>query len=160
MGIIHSKNSLFKLLYKSEEFSDVSVEIIDSRNEVVFREVIKRSNGFLRPYNFSNLAEGSYTIKLDNGSNWMTEKVEYSKGKVTAASQVIALGDGKYMLSVAGSEDESFSLTVTTAGGEVIYSDSEFTSGNSAKIFNPRHVKGPFTFEITGQNGYSKTIIK
>lgn len=160
MGIIRSNGSLFKLFYKSEESSDVTVEIIDSNNTVVFAETIKMSNGFTRPYNFTKLQEGTYTIKLDNGSNWMSEKVEYSKGQVTKSAQVIALKENKYLILMSGSADEHFSVNVLNSYGTVIYSEENSAVGNAAKLFNFKNTAGPFKFEITGSNGYSATIVK
>src|SRR6478735_4944660 len=71
IAVIRSSATSYKLIYKSELQSDVKVEIYDSRNQIVFSETIKMSDGFARPYNFGSLNDGKYTIRVDNGSNWL-----------------------------------------------------------------------------------------
>ncbi len=83
MAVIKSNTASFKLIYKAEAASDVRVKIFDSRDVLVFSETIRKSDGFIRPYNFENLPEGTYSIRIDNGSNWMTETVTYRAGMLS-----------------------------------------------------------------------------
>src|SRR5262245_31057192 len=71
MIVVKADENSYKLIYKSEEKSDVKVQIFDEANKLVFSETIKHSDGFSRPYNFRRMDEGKYTIRLDNGSNWL-----------------------------------------------------------------------------------------
>ena len=161
MGVIHHKASVFKLFYKSEESADVKVEIIDANSAIVFTETIRKSDGFVRPYNFAMLPEGRYTIKVDNGSNWMIERIEYRTGRlVSPSAQVVTLREGKFLLVMAGREDEHFSVSVSGKTGDVIYHDDDAVAGSSAKLFNFKKIEGPFRFDITGPHGYAKTITK
>ena len=81
IAIVKKSATSYKLFYKSELASDVKVKIFNAENDLVFAETIKNSSGFIRPYDFARVGEGEYTIRVDNGSNLMTEKFQYQSGR-------------------------------------------------------------------------------
>jgi hypothetical protein len=162
MAVVHTNFSSYKLIYKSEEATDIKVEIFNSKNERIFSEIIKKSNGFARPYNFESLPEGEYSIRIDNGSNWLTETIEYRPSQIDKLAHVVSLKDGKYLLSLVGQNEspEQFEVDIFNDKGEKLYSGTKSVSGNFAQLFNLKDMNGPFSFEITGKNGSSKTLVK
>ena len=52
---ILQNGSLVKLLYRGDRFSNVKIQILNERNEIVLTERLKNVDGVLRPYNFSAL---------------------------------------------------------------------------------------------------------
>ena len=52
----------YKLTYQGDETGKVTVSILDENNRTVFTEVLRDVTSFVRPYNFSELAEGQYSI--------------------------------------------------------------------------------------------------
>ncbi len=162
MAVVHSNFSSYKLIYKSEEVTDIKVKIFNSNNEEIFSEVIKKSSGFARPYNFDNLPEGVYTIRIDNGSNWLTETIDYRPSQIDKNAHVVSLKDGKYLLSLVGQNEspEKFEVDIFNDKGERLHSETISVSGNFAQLFNLKDMNGPFSFEITGKNGGSKTVVK
>lgn len=160
MVIVRSNPSSYKLIYKSEQASDVKIEIFNDLNVRVFSEIIKSSDGFARPYNFGSLPEGEYTIKLDNGSNWLTETVDYRMEKIQKLAHVVSLKDGKYLFTLAGQQSEHFGVTIFDDQGEKIFVEDKGVSGNFARLYNMAGVKGPFTFEIVDRKGEAKTVVK
>ena len=81
MAVVKRNATSFKVIYKGEETSNVKVQIFDERDQLVFTETIKKSRGFARPYNFEGLAEGEYTIKINNGLSLLTETIDYHRDK-------------------------------------------------------------------------------
>src|SRR5690349_167346 len=65
-----TSGSVYNLYYKAEDAGRVKVTIYNSTNQVVFTEAISHTSSFKRPYNFCELAEGEYTIIVEdkNGS--------------------------------------------------------------------------------------------
>jgi hypothetical protein len=151
-------NATYKLIYKSELRSDVKVEIYDSRNAVVYYEVIKMSDGFTRPYNFANLPEGDYKIRVDNGSNWLTETVSHKAGKVEKTAHLTALNDGRYLLSVPGAGAQTIDVRIYNEAGKVLHHSKQDTQGGLAAVYNLNEIKGAVLFEITDSTGLTKTI--
>lgn len=160
MAVVKSNATSYKLIYKSEFASDVKVQIFDQKNALVFSETIRKSNGFARPYNFESLAEGEYTIRINNGSSWLTETVDYRAGRVEKLAHLVPLKDGRYLLTVAGKGEDELTVRIFDKEGETIYSKINKVEGDFGQIYNLGHLSGPFSFEVTGSNGASKVLSK
>ena len=160
MIVVKQNDYSFKLIYKSEEKSDVKVQIRNAKNAVVFSEVIRNSDGFSRPYDFGNLAVGDYTIRVDNGSNGLTRTVHNGSGYVEKAAQVIHLRDGRYLLTVAGKGQNKLDINVFDEQGLIVRKDSKVVDGNFALVYDLSHLKGAFTFEVKDEQGSSKILQK
>lgn len=160
IAVLKSSATSYKLIYKSELQSDVSVRIFDSANSVVFSEVIKMSNGFARPYSFETLPDGRYTIRVDNGSNWLTETIEYKAGKVEKLAHLTALPGGRYLLSVPGDSDQLLSVYIYDETGKIVYRGQEMVNGDFAQVYKIEDIKGGLTFEVADNSGLQKTITR
>lgn len=158
MAVVKSNASSYKLIYKAELASNVKVEIINAENKVVFSETIKNSDGFARPYNFASLPEGDYTIRLDNGSNWLSEKVNYRQGEVQKLAHLVTLKDGRYLLTVPGTGEDKLNIRIYDENGETLYSATDKVSGNFGRLFNLEQVDGAVSFEISGSSGASNVL--
>ena len=160
MIVLKQNDYSFKLIYKSEEKADVKVQILNSKNAVVFAEVIRNSDGFARPYDFGNLAIGDYTIRVDNGRNGFSKTVHNGSGLIEKAAQIIHLKDGRYMLTVAGHGQNKLSINVFDEQGSIVRTDSRVVDGNFAQLYDLRNLKGAFTFEVKDEQGSSRILQK
>src|SRR5262245_60322404 len=68
------KANVYNIEYASTQKGKVEVSILNSKNETIYSEVISNLSSFVRPYNFSSLAEGEYTIAIkdENGTHTQT----------------------------------------------------------------------------------------
>lgn len=160
MAVVKSNAMSYKLIYKSELASDVKVQIFDQGNALVFSETIRKSSGFMRPYNFESLSEGEYTIRIDNGSNWLAETVNYRTGRIEKLAHLVPLSDGRYLLTVAGKGQDQLNIRIFDKEGEAIYSALNKVDGDFGQIYNLGQMSGPFSFEVTGNDGSSKILSK
>ncbi len=160
IAVIKSSATAYKLIYKSELQTDVKVEIYNSRNEIVFAETIKLSDGFVRPYNFSSLSDGKYMIRVDNGSNWLTETVEFKTGEAEKLAHLTTLTDGRYLLSVPDTGAHELKIRIFEESGKLIYHKMTRTAGDFAQLYKLNSVSGPLLFEVTDEAGLVKSISK
>lgn len=159
IAVVKKGATAFKLIYKSELASDVMVRIYNDRKDLVFSETIKNSDGFIRPYDFAKLGEGEYTIKVENGTNWLMEKVQYNYVSPRLVAHLTRVADGKLLLSVPGYGDDVLSINVLNDQGETIKHYENKVSGDFAEVFDVSRITGPVSFEITNRRGVS-TILK
>ena len=153
--------STFRLLYKGIKQSDVKVLILNEENQIVFSEKIKSTDGFARPYNFSNLPEGHYSIQVKNGAITQTETVNYHIRKEEKAMHLLRLpGSAKYVLSVPDNGSENLSVTIFNDMNQVLYKNSENISGDFARIYNLAGHSGNFRFVVKDGKGQTNSIIK
>ncbi len=153
-----SGSSLFKLYYKGYTSANVTVSIMDQSGKVVYTEQVKKTNGFIRPYNFEGLNAGDYTIQIVNGDSKRVEKVHYSAGKVDKLVNMVKLADdGKYLLSVASNGVDHININIYDAKGVSLHTQESLVNKEFAEVINLKGIS-VFTIEITDGSGWLKTL--
>ncbi len=152
-----SGSSLFKLYYTDYRVADVKVTILNSSGNAVFTEKFKKTNGFIRPYNFKGLAEGDYTIAIENADGRRTEKVHYNGGKIEKHINFVKLAEeGKYLFSVTTRASDLVNVNIYNGYQELIHSQARVVNNEFAEVFNLRGIPS-FTIEVLDSNGLLKT---
>lgn len=159
VAVIKNGEASYRLIYKAEKESDVNVSIYDSNNKLVFSDKVKHTDGFTRPYNFSNLKEGDYTITIEDGSTRKVEHISYRSAKPAKAFHVIKLSsqEGKFLVTGAGKGKEDVTINIYD-GSKLVHSETKTVNGDFARLYNLSKVKGDLTFEIAGENGEVKRM--
>lgn len=153
-----------KLLYKAADQTDVKVLIVNDNNRIVFSEKIRNTSGFARPYNFSELPEGNYTIQLIDNTGRQIEHVNYKNevkntpSKIMHVMRVSGTAD-KFVLSVPNKGVEEITITIYDQEG-VLYNGTESVSGDFAKIYNLIDRSGKITFQVTDSKGLTNSLSK
>ena len=160
VSIKKSDNGTFNLVYKTEKATNVSVSIVNEDGKTIFTEVLKNTEGFMRPYNFSGLREGIYTIEIADEFSEYTELVDFRSLNIEKAINIrkIAGVDSKYLLTASGSGKEEITVNIYNALDELIHTEVASTDGNFGQVYNLSKVNEPVKFEITTQFGAVKTV--
>lgn len=154
-----NNGTTFKLYYKAASESDVKVSILNEEGKVVFSEVLKNIDGFVRPYNLSSIPNGEYTIEVADQTTTHREKVMIGAPQKTELATLLPVsGDaGKYVLTVPTKESKDISVRIF-ADDKVIYDEVVAITTDFARIYNLKKVKGDLTFEIKDQKG-NQTVV-
>ncbi len=153
-----SGSSLFKLYYTAYKAGDVRVSILDHSGKLMFTERLRKTDGFIRPYNFERLAAGDYTIQIENADEKRIEKVHYDAGKIEKQINIVKLPEeGKYLLSVASESADHVNVNIYNVKDELIHSQISFVNKQFAEVINLKSIKA-FTIEISDSNGLLKTL--
>jgi hypothetical protein len=151
-------SSVFKLFYKGEQKGLVKVSIMDDHSKIVFSESIKSKNGFMRPYNFSELGAGSYTILIEDAQGIQRQKVTYAAGKIEKHISVVKLNEeGKYLVSVKSKSSDRIIVNVYDQFNELIHSHDKMVKNDFAEVLNLKNIN-QFTIEISDSNGVLKSL--
>jgi hypothetical protein len=158
-----STSSVYKIYYKTKEVGKVKVSIINSANQLVFSEVLSNVASFVRPYNFSELAEGEYTIVLEDKNGKQVEKVNYTMNRIVSFIKVteVANDQNKYMLNVANNGSEVVTVKIFSNNALLHKQDVQVT-GSFGLIYNLSQVKATtdskITFEVSTSSGKTEMI--
>jgi hypothetical protein len=156
---IVKEGATFKLIYKGAQPMDVKVHIRDEHNNIVFTEVLRRIDGFVRPYNFSKLPEGIYSIAISNQLGTQVESVQYDGSRQEALAHLTKVaGSEKYVLTVPRRDSNGFTVRIYDSANRVIYDKEESSAGDFAKVYNLDELSGKFLLEVTHENGATKTF--
>jgi hypothetical protein len=156
-----SKGSTVKVFYRGETLNRVTVRIFNAEGKIVLQDNLGVLDNFVRPYNFSNLEEGAYTIELSDDSGKQIKQVSYNLGKsVEKSARLIKVAsyDSKYLLMVPGEAHERLLIKVIDDYNRVVYEGVEELTGNFAKLYNMEKITDKFTIEIVDKNGISTII--
>jgi len=158
LSVTPATASVYNVNYKSMEAGRVKVSIYNSANTMVFSEVLNNVSSFNRPYNFSELAEGEYTIILESKNGKQLEKVNYIKNKATMLINMeeVANTENKYLLNLTSNEEGSVSVKIYTANNALLHEEQVSVNGRVGVIYNLKQVKSStdsVTFEISTSNG-------
>ncbi len=149
----------YNLFYKNTERSDVKVSIIDAQNKIVFSEKINATDGFVRPYNFSELGEGEYTLQIEDNAGLKKEQISYSAGRVGNLLNVVRLAEAnKYLVTAVGKIDQVVTVKIFNNEGEIIYIESTKLNEDFGKVYKLDKIRGAVTFEISDSAGASKVL--
>jgi hypothetical protein len=157
-----SKNSVFKVQYVSEQKGLVTVSILDNKNVIVFQEEIYNSGSFIRPYNFSNLTEGTYTIVMKDENGEQRQTINYAAAKSTSYAHVSEIKNqkNKYWLNIVTTGEEKMTVRIYSLTGELLYNQAVTVEGSYSKIFNVIQLNQPtVVFEVTNNNGVVYTSL-
>jgi hypothetical protein len=160
-GMAIMKNgTTVKLFYKGTKQADVKVSIYNAANTLVYSETIKNVDGFVRPYNFTNLEEGEYSIELLGENGRQVERVVYKLGKVQKLANVMHVtGEpNKYILTVANKGQDVLTIKIYGDKGVLLYSKTEEVNGDFAQVYNLDKYKGGLTFEVSDSKGVTKSL--
>jgi hypothetical protein len=159
MAVMKS-GSVIKLFYKGTASGDVKVSIYNEKGEKVFTETIRNIENFVRPYNFSTLPEGAYTIELKGVDGRQLQKVNYSSGKIEKLMNLVHLAgsENKYVLTVANKGNDKLKVRIYDEKNNLLYNETEAIQGDFGKIYNLDKLSGRFLFEVTDQNGVTKSL--
>lgn len=161
IAVMHGvEKGLFKVYYKAAETNNVKVSILNAANKEVFSETIKKVDGFVRPYNFEKLAEGEYTIRIEDGNQVQLEKVNYNSGEVEKLVQLrkMTSEEGKFLLTASGQGREQIVVNIYNDEQKIIYTETTAIESTYAQVYNLSKVKGDVSFEIVHANGKTEKL--
>jgi flagellar hook assembly protein FlgD len=157
--------SVYNLYYKAPDAGRVKVTIYNNANQVVFTEAISHTSSFKRPYNFCELAEGEYTIIVEDKNGSKTEKVNYTLNKVTSHIRIVEVPgqSNKYILNVANNGTEEMYVRIYSSTNELLHEEKVSVTGSLGVVYNLSQIKASLTgniaFEVTTSGGKTKTVI-
>lgn len=158
---VMSVPSGFKLFYKSSKTADVKITIYNEEGTVVFEEKLHSVDGFIRPYNLTNLDEGEYRVELDENGSRQVRKITFGQSVKPLSVRLIAVAGstGKYVLSVPANGSNSLSVRVFGKDGALAFSETCHVHGaDFARVYDVRDLGEGVSFSVLDAHGRSETI--
>ncbi len=159
VAVTRAKGSkLFKLFYKSNRTGNVAVTIANQEGKTVFQETLRQTDGFIRPYNFSELGYGWYTIAIEDQAGKQVQSIHHTMDRVEKHIHIMKLEEeGKYMLTVAAKGSDAIGVRILDANNAVLHDKQYNVKGEFARVFNLQQIKN-FKIEVTDESGVLKTL--
>lgn len=157
-AIVVKSGSTFKVSYNREESSNVKVSIFNDHGQLVFSEVIHKVSSFVRPYNFSGLPEGRYTIEINDGNSKIIESVLHEKTRSEKHVKWVPVNgeDQKFVLSVSNKGTDVITVNIYDVWGNLKHTETQKITGDFAKVYNLKKISGSVLVEVADSKGNIK----
>jgi hypothetical protein len=156
---VRKSGDVFKVTYQSPADGKVKVTILDEEGQVVFTEKINSQGGFKRPYNFSQLPKGDYTIQIEDVLGACSEKLSYQDIKwITRVAKLKGAKD-KYMVTIPDQGKQRASVFVYNQFQELVFTDYINQEGDFVRIYHLKNLEGA-TIQVVNQSSGEETTFK
>lgn len=147
---------VYTLIYKGKECRKVTIKILDENQNIVFTEQIRKYGSFVRPYNFSGLQEGIYTMMVNDDSGVVTKQIYHRISPVAVLKSDLKYinftklsgADNKYKLTIVDFENDDVVVSIFDQQNHLLYEGTELLEDNFAKIYDLGDVDGVLTIEV------------
>lgn len=145
-----ASEQVFKLMYLSEEKGLVKVNFYDAEGKKIFTDKIYNKYGFLRPYSFKALPEGTYTIELIDPKGTVSREVSHITSATSKLDvELVPTAEKAYKLKVVGDSIEKVIVKIYDQRYDLITEDYIDISNSFTKVYNlSKMPTGKYTFEV------------
>lgn len=157
--------SVFKVIYEGSSISNVNLSIFAQSGVLVYSEVIRGIDKFIRPVNFEGMEAGEYNIEISDANGKQSQKVivggtaKFGKKSVKGVHVAkVGVDSNKYLLSVANNGAEQINVNIFDGQDNLIYTETVALKGDLGKVYTLKLVNGNPTFEITSNDGFTKIV--
>jgi 5-hydroxyisourate hydrolase-like protein (transthyretin family) len=147
-----------KVFYKGSSSSNVKIKIFNAEAQEVYSETIVKTDGFVRPYNISQLPQGNYRIEMTDGASEYRENITVSPAR-QPMFHVLPMKEsaGKFLLLVAKVPNSEVTVTVYNRDGVQVHKQVNKANEDFAQVLNLEKINGEVTIHVADSNGTSKT---
>ncbi|QHT69193.1 hypothetical protein GXP67_22385 [Rhodocytophaga rosea] len=151
------KSAVYQLVYLSEVPGTVNVSIVDAKGNTIMTDRVKNvEEGFMRPYNFSALAEGNYLIEIQDAKGKVMVPFIHKVSKTVQPLNVKVKAlptDKKFQVIMIGNQSDVLQVNILDEAKALVYTDYIDATNSFSKVYDLTKVKANnFTFEIRNSN--------
>ena len=157
---IMKKGKTFHVFYKAAKSSDVKIFIRNERNDLVFTETIRKTDGFIRPYNFTQLEDGEYTVEVVDCTHRQVQKITHGPKPSDRLAHVVRVSpnENKFLLTLPNKVHNIISVKIYGDKHQLVYEELLEITDDFAKLYNLNQINDEFSFEITDGEGNVKVL--
>lgn len=162
VALVQSGEQL-KLIYPGSSPVQLNVKIMDSQGNELLTERLAQPSGFLRPYDFSGLPDGEYTVQVNDDNNVLKRQVMHLSAPASILAHVTRLnGEGdRFILAVPRQGLNSVAVKIYQ-GDMLLYQKKVNASQGFATVYNVKGLSPTegLTFEVTSPDHTTATMTK
>ena len=144
-------SSVFKVYYSGSDSKKVRVNIYNENNEEVFSEIINNKNGFVRPYNLSDMPAGNYKFEIVDNED--ARSYEFTYGNMPTSNNelyafVNQFSENRFFLGLADKNEGEYTIKIYDANNNEVYNSTELVKKQFSQLFSLETASSEITFKI------------
>jgi hypothetical protein len=150
---VTGKKAVYQVVYQSTHKGTVTVNIVDAKGNVIMVDRISNAeDGFMRPYNFSSLAEGNYQIEINDHNGKVVLPLAHTVASAPVRVKIEAIDAKKFQLVMVGQPANGLQVDILDNNNRVVYSDFISAQSSFSKVYNLSQVQSEnFRFEVRSE---------
>lgn len=153
------QGKVVKLIYKATEENTVTIQIYGPDNKLILSDRLKGMDGFSRPYNFSGMSDGTYTVVVNDGKGTHKETISLRAEKKEKLVNLVKMsGEDKYLFTASGDGEEVLTLNIYDELDNLIHKETKRVAGEFGQVYNLNKIKGGVTFEVVREDGSTERL--
>ncbi|MDJ1471535.1 hypothetical protein QNI19_27025 [Cytophagaceae bacterium DM2B3-1] len=139
-----NRAAVYNLVYTSAKAGLVTVSIKNQDGLVVMQEEIESDKkGFIRPYNFTAMPAGSYTLVVKDAAGKSELSLTYAHTVLSPVrkAEIKSLESNKYQLRLIGSSAESIEVTIYNQFDLPVYTETLTQKGSFIRTYDLSKMK-------------------
>lgn len=153
LAVMKKGESTFNIYYQPESKTDVKVYIHNAEGKEIFSETVKKTDGFIRPYTFSQLDLGEYTVTVVDGEDTFSKKFVYGLPDTKKLARIAKLEDGKFLVAIPSAFYKGEADINIYNNGELAHKQHVKTSSDFGQVYNVKNLEGDISFVVTDSKG-------
>jgi len=143
---------IIKVIYDGPSSSMVKVTILDADGNEVFAEKVPSDEGFIRPYNFSQMPKADYTICVTDKAGELSETVSTRDKEWVANVAKLKGPEEKYLVAIPYQGGGEVDIRVYDGNDQLVYSETQAMQSDFAKIYNLKNLDGHASVQVVNQS--------
>lgn len=130
----------------------VAIKIYNEAKQLVLKETQHTETALRKRYDLSNVGKGTYTVKIETGTEVFTEKIEIGTTTDLAFESVIANHQDKLRVGFANAKGDVV-VVITDAAGRVVYNETLAAASHANYAFNLEKLQqGTYQIAVSNQD--------
>ena len=157
---IVKSNDYVRVVYAGKTPVNLEVFIMTEDGQEIFSEKIRQPEGFVRPYNLSELERGIYTIIVSNGIGSIVRDIELKtpvpqEAFATHAMKLDFPNGSRYLLTVPEQGLSEVTVEVYDSNHNLLYEHEVDTRHGYAKVYNIKGLRPQesVSFQVWNKKG-------
>ncbi|MDN5210574.1 hypothetical protein QQ020_00905 [Fulvivirgaceae bacterium BMA12] len=154
--VVDTNQPVIKLFYQGEKQGKVVIRIYDEKNQLIYMDRVQNENGFMRPYNFTQLSEGKYRFEITDAEGKVSKIADYSRKKrvnnkpLKVRLEPVEESQHKFKLDVVGITDEAIFIKILDKNDRELFGETIDLQTSFSRVYNLKRLMNPeVSFEVS-----------